>query len=986
MSSTKLDNYLLKLQMENAPMLKKVCRLVLFHVVLLTLNIPMLQAGIPGERVPRDKWIARAMDTLTTEEKIGQLFIQPVSGATHRHELRELEALIKKYNVGGLFFQGGEAEKQIQLIRQMQSVAPTPLLVALDARHGLGTSLQGLERFPSFSTLGAIQNEAYLYELGKEVALQCRALGVHINMSPVLQSSPGVQQLRSSPDVFSQDQSEAFSKGLRYMQGMQEHGLIPCYEQLPLNSQLAAARLEGLSPAIAPSLQGKLVAQLSFIPQGEDINDKSLLLRTAEQQDFLYEKYLKLQGLVLSEPLTQYQGDAGTLAVEALRAGNDILVSSSDLEAAVSGILEALAEGKLKLADIDRRVYKIMRAKHQVGLDTRTYLPEGPMEESMHRRAAQMLKQYLYEEAVTLVRNVDGLIPIRVLDTTSFASLSIHSKAAEVTSPFQQMLSRYAPFEHFSIKDDLQQSDYDQLFQRLGSHGHVIVALYEPLSREGRLSKKTISFLNFLQQKTHVTIIAFAHPHLLGDLDSFRSLVCAYEDEPMAQQIVPQMLFGAIGAKGRLPVNASASLLAGTGISTKPLARLGYSMPEAVGLHSDTLAIIDSLAQWAIDEEMTPGCQVLVARKGKIVFEKAYGYQTYDKEVPITPETIYDIASVTKVAATMQGVMFLQERGTIEIDEKISYYLPELKNTDKEHITIRELLLHRAGLRSFIPFWAMTKDKRGLNGDLYSDKPEGDFSLQVSRQLYGTESLRDSVWHWTVNSKLRRLRGRRNPSWKPDYNYRYSDLSFYMLHRLVEKMTNQPIDQFLKQNFYDPLGLTTMMYQPLQKFPAERIAPTEKDTHFRNELVRGTVHDEGAALYGGIAGHAGLFSNAHDLAVLMQMNLQDGIYGGDRYYLPGTISRFSIRQYNDSRRGLGWDKPEYLRDGGPTAPEASYASYGHLGFTGTSVWVDPKYDLVYVFLSNRVHPSARNTKLLTEGIRTKIQSVVYRAMNDYSGR
>lgn len=967
-------------------MLKKVCRLVLFHVALLTLYVPPVHADDPGGRIPREHWIEQALDTLSIEEKIGQLFMQPVPGDMRRQQLQELQGMIRKYNIGGLFFRGGEVSRQVGFIRHLQETAPMPLLVAMDARQGLGTSLQGMERFPSLLALGAIQNEAYLYDLGKEVALQARALGVHINTAPVLQSSPGVQQVRASYDIFSQDQGQAFAKGLRYMQGMQEHGLIPCYEQLPLSSQLAAAEFGGLSPAASRSMQGKLVAQLSLIPQGENIYDKSRLLRTTEQTDFLYEKYLKLEGLVLSEPLTQYQGEAGALAVEALRAGNDVLVATDDLEAAVSGIMRALAEGKIKQVDIDRRVYKIMQAKYQVGLDSRMRVNENRPYETTNLRSAKLLKQYLYEEAVTLVRNEEGLIPIRVLDTTSFASLAIHDKSTEEKSPFQQMLSRYAPFEHFNITDNLQQHEYDQLFRQLSEHGHVIVALYEPLVREGQLAKQMVSFLNFLQQRTRVTLVFFSHPHALADFSSFRSIICAYEDDPVVQQVVPQVLFGAIGAKGKLPINASASFTSGTGISTKPLARLGYTMPEAVGLNADTLAIIDSLAQWAIDEEMTPGCQVLVARKGKIVFEKAYGYQTYDKEVPITPETIYDIASVTKVAATMQAVMFLQERGTIEIDEKISYYLPELKNTDKEHITIRELLLHRAGLRSFIPFWAMTKDKRGLNGDLYSDKPGDEFNLQVSRHLYGSESLRDSVWQWTVDSKLRRLRGRRNPSWKPDYNYRYSDLSFYMLHQLVERMTNQPIDQFLKQNFYDPLGLTTMTYQPLRKFPAERIAPTERDRHFRNELVRGTVHDEGAALYGGVAGHAGLFSNAHDLAVLMQMNLQDGIYGGDRYYLPGTVSRFSIRQYNDSRRGLGWDKPEYLRDGGPTAPEASFASYGHLGFTGTAVWVDPKYDLVYVFLSNRIHPSARNTKLLTEGIRTKIQSVVYRAMNDYSGR
>lgn len=967
-------------------MLKKVCWQVLFQrlmfVILIMTNSPLLLASVPGERVSREMWIARAMDTLTLNEKIGQLFIQPIE-AQHG-----LEVLLNKYNVGGLLLQQGDLEGHHRLIRQAQQISSVPLLIAMDARRGLGSSLEDVVSFPSFAALGAIQNEAYLYDLGREVAQQCRVLGVHINMSPILRSSPGIRQNQSSEaDVFSEDQGKAFAKGLQYMQGMQDYGLIPCYEQLPVRPQLATAERGIIGTSASSSLQGKLVAQLSLIPQSNNIYDKSLLLRTSEPQAFLYEKYLKLEGLVLSDPLMQRQGDAATLAVEALKAGNDILVASADLEAAISGIMTAMQQGSIKQTDIDRRVYKILRAKYKVGLDTSYDEENIEIKEAVNQPSSGVLKQYLYEEALTLVRDEEGLIPVKVLDTTTFASLSINLSSGREASPFQQMLNRYAPFEHYHIEDTHKKFNYDQLFRQVSVHGHVFVAVYEQPDRKTNINKEVMSFLNFLQQKTKLTIVSFAPPGALSDLDNFRSLVCAYDDDPVAQQVAPQLLFGAIAARGKLPLNASARLTAGTGINTKPLARLGYALPETVGLNADTLAIIDSLAQWAIDEEATPGCQVLVARNGKVIFERAYGYQTYDKKVPITPETVYDIASVTKVAATVQAVMFLQERGVIDIDEKASYYLPELKKTDKQNITVRELLLHRAGLRSFIPFWAMTRDDRKeLNRELYSPQPAEQFDMQVSRNLYGTSSLRDSVWHWTIDSKLRRLRGRRNPSWKPEYNYRYSDLSFYILHQLVERVTNQPMDEFLAQNFYDPLGLTTLTYQPLKKFPASRIAPTEKDDHFRDELVRGTVHDEGAALCGGVAGHAGLFSNAHDLAVLMQMNLQDGIYGGDRYFLPGTVSRFSIRQYNDSRRGLGWDKPEFLRDGGPTAPEASYASYGHLGFTGTSVWVDPKYDLVYVFLSNRIHPSARNTKLLTEGVRTKIQSVVYRAMNDYSGR
>lgn len=978
--------------MKNALMLKKVFQHLLFHMTIVGLaNLLAMQQAVasrPAGRVPQDQWIAGVLDTLTLEEKIAQLFMLSLYDNSEKEDLQKLNQLISKYNIGGVIFHQGNVSSQLAVSHSLQKSAAFPLLMGMNARSGLGTSLDSAIKYPSFTALGAIQNEAYLYDLGKEVARQCRLLGIHINLAPALDVKGGVVQRQSDGEVMSEDFSQAFAKGLRYMQGMQDHGLIPCYRQYPLASPLAMANGGGRSVSPNPLL-GNLVAQLNFTPEGEEISDKSLLLRNAIPETYLYEKYLKLEGLVFSAPLSQLKGDAGKLAVEALQAGNDMLLAGSEISQGIKGIKAALAEGNLKAEDIDQRVYKILRAKYLVGLDGITNNFSDQAEDTkkpLWGSQAYLLKQNLYEEAITVIRNEEALIPVRILDTTTFASLSINLDQ-NGDSPFQKMLDNYAPFTHYYIQDSKKDVNYNSLFEEISQFEHIIVALYDhPSRKDQETSRELLTFLKFLNKKTKVTFVGFTQPHKMTELEKFPSLICAYDDDPVAQQVVPQILFGAIGAKGRLPVNASKVLSAGIGVNTRGLARLGYSLPEAVGLNADTLKLIDSLTQWAIDEEATPGCQILIARKGKIVWEKGYGYQTYDKQIPVTPETIYDIASVTKVAGTMQAVMFLQERGTISLDEKLSTYLPELKGTDKETITIREVLLHRAGLRSFIPFWSMTKDRKGLNPDLYSFSPEEGYNMQVASGLYGVSSLKDSVWHWTLDSKRLKNKGRRNPSWRPEYNYRYSDLSFYLLHRLVERVTNQPMDEFLNQNFYDPLGLTTLSYLPLQKSPIERIAPTEEDKHFRNMLIRGTVHDEGAALYGGVAGHAGLFSNAHDLAVLMQMNLQDGIYGGDRYFQAGTVSRFSIRQYNDSRRGLGWDKPEYLRDGGPTAPEASYASFGHLGFTGTSVWVDPKYDLVYIFLSNRIHPSVRNTKLLTEGVRTKIQSVVYQAMEDYNGR
>lgn len=971
--------------MENALILKKVCQQSLFRLCLAFLLFVVLsmpaRAWDSAERLPRAHWISRVMDTLSLDQKIGQLLIVPAYAAEGTYDLMHLRHLIREYHIGGVVFRYGSVEQQAEAINRLQRISAVPLLIGSEARQGLGSSLNNALRFPSFTALGAIQDESFLYDLGKEIARQGRLMGIHLNMSPVIRLESENKE-QTAKDMLSHDRSLAFSKGLRIMRGMQEHGLIPSYRQFPMASMLAMADPAQSSSVITPQA-GRLLAQLSMPAELEEVSDRSLLLRTSVPDTYVYEKYLRLDGLVLSEPLSDFRGNTAALSLQALVEGHDIILSPANVAEAVQGIKAALRDGRLKMEDIDRRLVKILKAKYQVGLDGRNLPDTTALLARLHNSEARLLKQELYENAITVLTNEKSHIPIRTLDNTTFASLTLNAGKKQAL-PFQRMLERYVKFRHFTI-NDANVADFDELFRQLRQFDHIVVAVHADEGNK-RLSRESQAFLRFLDKETRLTVVAFAQPHHLQGLEELSTLLCAYDPDPVAQRVVPQVLFGAIGARGRLPVNASSAFAAGRGIDTPMLGRMAYSYPEAVGISSHGLQRIDSLAQWAIAKEMTPGCQVVIARKGKIIYEKGFGFQTYEQERPVTPNTIYDIASVSKVAATLQAVMFLQERGIIDLEERVSTYLPELKGTNKDKMTVRDVLLHRAGLLSFIPFWTMTKDRNGLNPEIYSLQAEGVYNSQIATGLYAINSLRDSVWQWTIDSRLRRHRGRRNPSWKPDYNYRYSDLSFYMLHHLVERMTNQPMDLFLVQNFYDPLGLETLNYRPLLKFPAERIAPTEEDTHFRNMLVRGTVHDEGAALFGGVAGHAGLFSTAHDLAILMQMNLQDGFYGGIRYLQPGTVNRFSTRQFNDSRRGLGWDKPEHRRDGGPTAPEASLSSFGHLGFTGTSAWVDPRYDLVYVFLSNRVHPDARNTKLLTEGVRTKIQSVVYQAMEDYHGR
>jgi beta-N-acetylhexosaminidase len=476
-----------------------------------------------------------------------------------------------------------------------------------------------------------------------------------------------------------------------------------------------------------------------------------------------------------------------------------------------------------------------------------------------------------------------------------------------------------------------------------------------------------------------VIFSVFGSPYSLQHFEETHNLLCAYEDNEYTQKIVPAILFGGLETKGKLPVSVSGLLRRSMGEHSRALGRLSYATPEDVGMDSGVLARIDEIAHEAIQMKATPGCQILVARKGSIVYQKSFGHLTYDSLQAVTNETVYDIASITKVAATLQVIMFLEEHGLVELDKPIVTYLEDLKGSNKANLTLRNILTHQAGLVSYIPFWRKTVDETGLNTGLYSAFPVPEFNLQVASGMYAARSLQDSVWQWIKQSDLLPLK-----KGKKTYEYKYSDLGYYIMQRIAEKQLNQPMGDFLAQNFYEPLGLSTMTYLPLCKYPLQRIAPTEQDNLFRNTLVCGMVHDQGAAMFGGIAGHAGIFSNARDLATLMQMNLQDGEYGGRRYLAPGTVAKFAKTQFKDNRRGLGWDKPALDDFYGPTSNLVSPATFGHTGFTGTAAWVDPEFDLVYIFLSNRIHPDAENTKLIKYSIRTRIQDEIYKSIQDFA--
>ncbi len=580
---------------------------------------------------------------------------------------------------------------------------------------------------------------------------------------------------------------------------------------------------------------------------------------------------------------------------------------------------------------------------------------------------AKLLQRRVYEQIPAIVTNANGILPIQSLENKKFICVIPDGAKA---NEFTHLLSKYVPIAILEVNEKTKNLSFQDTLPRQQT---IVIGLY-PGTTESSLTK-IIDALKETRINREVIVCDFGSPVFRSQANKFQTVITGFSEVKTIQQLIPQIIFGALPSRGVLPM-AIGSVRPGVLVKTQPLDRLQYSFPEDVGMDSETLKKIDAIAKEAIDIGGTPGCDVFVAKDGKVVYEKSYGYLTYERQTQVTDQTLYDLASLTKVSATLQATMFMYEKGLIDLNKKAAVYLPELKTTNKKDFIVKDLLTHQTGLRPFIPFYVQTmKDSMHLP-EYYSTTLSKDYPFVVADNLFATKSMRDSIWTWIIRGKLQEKIDR------TPYEYVYSDMSFYMLQRLAEKVLNQPLEDFVDQNLYEPLGAYTTGFLPLLRYPVTQIAPTENDKIFRKSLLIGTVHDPGAAMFGGVAGHAGLFSTANDLAKLYQMLLQGGKYGGIQYYKPETVKLFSEKQFENSRRGLGWDKPAPEFWKASTGMYASPKTFGHTGYTGTCVWADPEFNLLYIFLSNRVHPVDTN-KLLRANIRSRIQDIVYQSIFEY---
>lgn len=940
-------------------------------------------------------WVDSVYNSLSLTERIAQLMFVRANNSGEAY-FKEIPKYIKDYNIGGITFFANSPIAQVEKTNEWQKIAKTPLLISIDGEYGVGMRLSGINKFPYQITLGAIQNDSLIYEMGTEVAFQCKRLGIHMNFAPVVDINVNPKNPVINSRSFGEDKFNVASKGLLYMNGMQDQGILAIakhfpghgdtdsdsHQTLPIvnhsKSRLDSIELYPFKQLINNGLNGMMIAHL-YIPSYISEENTASTLSKSIVTDLLKNE-LKFEGLVITDALdmkgvTKYF-KPGIIEQKALLAGNDVLLLPQDVPKAIRKLRKAVEKGDILESLIEERCKKILHYKYKAGLNNLQSIQTAALVADLNNTKAQYLIRKLYEESLTLVKNDNNLLPLRRLDTLKIASLVIGNTKY---GRFQQRLDDYAPMQHYYLNSESTKEQQDQMLKTLAGFDLVITAIQNTsinASKKFGLSYATNLFISKLSEQQQIILDLFANPYILdfiSDHPNIKSILISYEDKAIVHDLSAQLIFGGIPSKGKLAVTVNEKYPINTGINTL-VKRLEYTTPEEFGMNDFDLKKVDSIALLGIEKKAYPGCQIMAIKDGKVFYQKSFGKHTYKSNNLVRNTDVYDIASVTKIAATSIALMRLTEQDQFKLDDKISDYVQFLKQSNKKDIVIRELLTHQARLRAWIPYYRATLEDGKLNRNIYGAKISEEFSTRVAENLYIKSSYKYAILDSIRQSPLREKN-----------DYKYSDLGFYLLARLIDNITNRNISDYCDINFYKPLGLNRIGYFPRTKFSLTQIIPTEDDKEFRGQLLHGDVHDPGAAMLGGMSGHAGLFSNANDLAIIMQMLMQNGNYGGEKYLNSETIKEFTSYQFplNENRRGLGFDKPllEYDKDGA-TCKSATPSSYGHSGFTGTYVWSDPAYGFIYVFLSNRVHPNASNSKIMELNIRTDIHEAFYEAIRN----
>ncbi len=946
--------------------------------------------------LPPNQWVDSVFNTLTDSQKIAQLIVvrlSSIDGATGKITFydQQVEADLRRYDIGGIcLFQGGPKQQAI-FINHFQSIAQTPVLFSIDAENGLGMRMDSVGALPRQMMLGAVQDPLLIYQYGQTVAAQLKRMGIQVDYAPVVDVNNNPDNPVINDRSFGEDPHRVAALGIQYMKGLQDNGVLATAKHFPghgdvsvdshldlpvinkSRQQLDSMELYPFKKIFEAGIGSVMIGHL-FVPAIDSREHRATSISNNTVTTLL-RKQMGFKGLSFTDALemkgvSKYFPD-GDVAVESLIAGNDMLCLPGDVSLSIEKIFKAIKEKKLKWKDLNLRVKRVLTAKYQLGLSNWQPIDTAHLVEDLNKDVPDLYRN-IAKQAITLVRRSDRAFPGATATRVAYIGFGLTND-----NTFSKRMRDDFHANTYYFDYGLDSVKAAAAFELLRNRYDMIVIGLHNINRypahDFGISAAALQLLQKLDRQPGSVSFVFGNPYALKYVCDASILMECYDDNDITQSVAADWLSGKFLAKGHLPVSVCNGLKAGFGI-TYSKGILPEVPPETLGFSPLKLQRIDSICKRAIELQAAPGCVVVVAKNGQVVYEKSFGTLEYNKQEPVYPETIYDLASVTKVCATTISVMKLYDEGKLDLNKRLGDYLPWVKGSDKDTLKIWDIMLHQAGLKDFIPFYAetLTKDKEaGPLPGIYSSKSDSLHNIRVAENLYIRNDWEDTMYKRILTSKL-------GPSGK----YIYSDNDFIFMGKIVEALSGETLDKYAMENFYLPMSLSTTGFKPRLRFPLNRIAPTEQEVPFRRQLLRGDVHDPGAAMFGEVSGHAGLFSDAYDLAVIMQMLMNGGTIGGHQYIKKETIEYFTAYHSDISRRGLGFDKPEKdnatRKEPYPCA-SASPLTFGHTGFTGTCVWADPAQQIVFIFLSNRVNPQ-ESSRLSSLNVRPNIMEDIYKAL------
>lgn len=984
--------------------MKKTSLLVGF-VLLLQIATAQIQPNLyrDADQTKMNAWVDSVYKTMTMEERIGQLFMIIANNRNTDANKLLIKRYIDEQKIGGILFSKGTIATQATLTNYAQKMSKTPLLIGLDGEWGLNMRLSDAPQFPRNMVLGAIRSDSLLYLYGKEVARQCKELGIHVNFAPVLDVNSNPNNPIIGDRAFGENPENVAIKGVAYARGLEDGGVMAVAKHFPGHGdtsedshktlptithnkeRLDVIELFPFMSYINAGLSGMMVGHLN-VPSLQTNGLPSSL--TAKVGKELLKSDMGFSGLTFTDGMAM-RGvtNHSSMSVKALLAGNDIVLGVPNVSREFQSVKEAVEQNVISAEMLERKVRKVLAYKFITGTHNFKPIAANRVSRNINSNYAEWLIRKLHNSSITLMKNKKNTLPLKNLDRHKIASVAI---GVPTIAPFQTWMKKYADIATFQIT---QSDEVAGLKEKLKDYDVVIYSIHSKYTRQ------TDALQEQLKSKQSV-LVFFTSPYQLSgfekSIDDSQSVVLAHTNNELAQISAAQALFGGIAIDGIMPVSIG-KYKANSGLKTAKT-RLAYQLPEEVGIDSERFYSIEKIALEGIRQKAFPGCQILIAKDGVVIYNRSFGSFEYGVSSKVTDETVYDLASITKAAATLPAIMKLYDTKQIRLQDSFKKFIPETKHSNKANITIRKALLHESGILPYIPYYTFAIDKNSYTGALLTKRKSNThnaefagmwgrtnykfksnlistvnsptFSLPVSDKMFASEEMQKTLLTEIVNSNLR-----------SNSRYAYSCLNFMLLKEVVENESKKDLNEFTQANFYRKLGATTTTFQPLNYMSIDNIAPTENDQFFRKQMLRGYVHDEGAALFGGISGNAGLFSSANDLAKLSQMYLNGGSYGGEQLIGEETVRLFTTTKSSMSRRGLGFDKPDLRNNNAsPTSPQAPISVYGHTGYTGTSFWIDPDNQMIYIFLSNRVHPNRSPNRLHTLNTRKRIQDEIYNAL------